>query len=473
MIPMRSLTIIFAKPTAKKHTITVNNGIASSDSSDWNGEHRIYRAYPGERVYLFPDISTWNSSDYAQQLTFDATSNDVSVSTEGNITFVMPDKNVTVDLTYKKGTLTDGVMDLREGAYKAKADGTYAASEDYGMYFIMQELSARCKSDLDPETYAFNFKFDIDDRGGYDIAYDGNTHTYSLLPDHSLRPASGRITLTLPGSSYYTVPMHRLTILLAGDDEDQTKHKITVKNGLTSSEKGSYDYLITSEYQGQEVLVLSDPAEVTDGKYIISKTITSSAVTIDDESLIMPDHDVTVTVSYKLGNQKSGTLDFSDSDILTVTDSKVFDGIAYCLTEFTKNSKTIYDIELSADVSFFDVNGDGKYDIRQCEKDKTFYLLHHDFEGIISLSGNSAQNVNAQYCPLTVIFSKPLKGDLNGDGKVNITDATLLQRHLADYSGYKLDTNNPNVRYAADVNSDGKINISDVTQIQRITAQIH
>lgn len=471
--PMRSLEIIFAKPTAKKHTITVNNGIATSVPGDWNGEHRIYRAYPGERVYLFPDVSTWNSGDYAQQLTFDATSKDVGVSTEGEITFVMPDKNVTVDLTYKKGTLTDGVLDLREGSYKAKSDGNYAASEDYGMYFILQELSARYKSDLDPETYAFNFKFDIDNHGGYDISYDSSTQVYSLLPENSLRPASGRITLMLPGSGYYTVPMHRLTILLAGDDENQTKHKITVKNGLASSEKDSYDYLITSEYQGQEVFVLTDTAAVPDGKYIISKTVTSADVTVDGESFVIPNRDVTVTVSYKLGDQKPFTLDFSDNDIITVTDSQAFNGISNCLTEFTKNPKTEYDSELYADVSFFDVNGDGKYDVRQCEKDKTFYLLHHSLEGIISLSGNPAQNVNARYCPLTVIFSTPLKGDLNGDGKVNITDATLLQRHLADYSGYKLDTSNPNVLYAADVNSDGKINISDVTQIQRITAQIH
>lgn len=473
MSPMRSLTIIFAKPTAKKHTITVNNGIASSDPADWNGKHRIYQAYPGERIYLFPDISTWDNGDYAQQLTFDATSKDVGISTEGNITFVMPDKNVTADLTYKKGTLTDGVMDLRKGSYKAKADGLYAASEDYGMYFILQELSARCKSDLDPETYALNFKFDIDNYGGYDIAYDDSTHTYSLLPENSLRPASGRITLMLPGNGYYTVPMHRLTILLAGDDENQTKHKITVKNGLATSEKDSYDYLITSEYQGQDVFILSDPTAVPDGKYIISKTITSPDVTVDGESFVMPNRDVTVTVSYKLGDQKPCTLDFSDNNTVTVTDSKVFDGITNCLTEFTKNPKTAYDSEASADVRLFDVNGDGKYDVRQSEKDKTFYLLHRDFDGMLTLSGDSAQNVNAQYCPLTVIFSKPIKGDINGDGKVNITDATDLQRHLADYSGYKLDTSNPNVRYAADVNSDGKINISDVTQIQRITAQIH
>ena len=54
-----------------------------------------------------------------------------------------------------------------------------------------------------------------------------------------------------------------------------------------------------------------------------------------------------------------------------------------------------------------------------------------------------------------------LLGDVNGDGEVNITDATALQKYL---SGAKVDNF---VEAAADTNEDGQITVSDVTNIQR------
>ena len=54
------------------------------------------------------------------------------------------------------------------------------------------------------------------------------------------------------------------------------------------------------------------------------------------------------------------------------------------------------------------------------------------------------------------IFKSPLKGDVNGDDKVNISDVT----DLIDIILGGLPSNS-----AADVNSDGKVNISDVTDV--------
>lgn len=56
-------------------------------------------------------------------------------------------------------------------------------------------------------------------------------------------------------------------------------------------------------------------------------------------------------------------------------------------------------------------------------------------------------------------------GDVNDDGVVNITDATLLQKHIALLT--KLDSD---ALAVADMNNDGYITISDVTIIQRIAA---
>ena len=58
-------------------------------------------------------------------------------------------------------------------------------------------------------------------------------------------------------------------------------------------------------------------------------------------------------------------------------------------------------------------------------------------------------------------------GDVNLDGKVNVADATLLQKYCV-----RTETFNETQLSVADVNKDGKIDISDATQIQRIVAQL-
>ena len=60
-----------------------------------------------------------------------------------------------------------------------------------------------------------------------------------------------------------------------------------------------------------------------------------------------------------------------------------------------------------------------------------------------------------------------LAGDVNGDGDTNISDATCIQRALAEYFDFtELDA------IIADVNGDGIANISDVTALQRYLAEI-
>lgn len=58
-------------------------------------------------------------------------------------------------------------------------------------------------------------------------------------------------------------------------------------------------------------------------------------------------------------------------------------------------------------------------------------------------------------------------GDVNGNGEINIMDATLLQRYLAQYV---LLTETQLI--AADTDKNGKYTVSDVTAIQRFVAQI-
>lgn len=62
---------------------------------------------------------------------------------------------------------------------------------------------------------------------------------------------------------------------------------------------------------------------------------------------------------------------------------------------------------------------------------------------------------------------RSIKGDVNGDEEITISDVTLLQQYLAD-----LETLDALGLAAADPNGDGIINISDATHIQKYIAEI-
>ncbi len=61
----------------------------------------------------------------------------------------------------------------------------------------------------------------------------------------------------------------------------------------------------------------------------------------------------------------------------------------------------------------------------------------------------------------------PVKGDLNGNGILDIQDVTILQRALADFESL-----NETQTAVADFNNDKKININDATDMQRKMAEL-
>ena len=62
---------------------------------------------------------------------------------------------------------------------------------------------------------------------------------------------------------------------------------------------------------------------------------------------------------------------------------------------------------------------------------------------------------------------RPILGDVDGDGEVNIIDATLIQRYLADIPlDFELD------KKVADIDGDGEVSIIDATLIQRWLADL-
>lgn len=65
---------------------------------------------------------------------------------------------------------------------------------------------------------------------------------------------------------------------------------------------------------------------------------------------------------------------------------------------------------------------------------------------------------------LIPVTSPTLYGDVNRDGTLNINDVTYLQKSIAGYSGYVLDSNQLSI---ADVTKTGALNISNATAISK------
>ncbi len=113
----------------------------------------------------------------------------------------------------------------------------------------------------------------------------------------------------------------------------------------------------------------------------------------------------------------------------------------------------------------FDKNGDST---RIYDNNLGWVLLLHD-----ASNGEYSLDISKRI-PLTVgetfrLYSE--LGDADGNGSVDIQDATFIQKGLAKFDDVSLNRNEYHERfYAADVNRNGKIDICDVTALQRMIA---
>ena len=89
---------------------------------------------------------------------------------------------------------------------------------------------------------------------------------------------------------------------------------------------------------------------------------------------------------------------------------------------------------------------------------------------IYGYKGSSAETyANENNIPFIALddTDKVTLGDINGDGKVSIDDATLIQKYVAEFESFT-DVQ----KAAADTNRDGKITVDDATTIQKFVAEI-
>lgn len=75
--------------------------------------------------------------------------------------------------------------------------------------------------------------------------------------------------------------------------------------------------------------------------------------------------------------------------------------------------------------------------------------------------------IGAYESPIDGDINQSLPGDVNADGNINILDATMIQKCVAE-----LEQLDENQSICADTNGDGVINVHDATLIQKYVAKL-
>lgn len=107
---------------------------------------------------------------------------------------------------------------------------------------------------------------------------------------------------------------------------------------------------------------------------------------------------------------------------------------------------------------YTDVNGNGKWCLENSQPSGYLKAVYKDCSKVAKTS-----SVNGDTVTMYAQWEKLQLGDVNMDGQITVTDATLVQKYIMN-----LETLTEQQKRLADVNGDGYITILDVTEIQKL-----
>ena len=201
-------------------------------------------------------------------------------------------------------------------------------------------------------------------------------------------------------------------------------------------------------------IALGDDAQADEGKYFTGE-FTLNGAPLNGSSFVMPAEGVAIAAVQAL--RETLTLDFTAASEYEITAD------AYLLINREYGDR-ITDDESGA--KLLDIDSSGTPDIKlyfNGEKYRAQRLAAADADGSFEFA--FAKNTD-RYSSITVKL--PIIGDADGNGELNVNDATFIQRLLV---GLETDENGM-IAAIADFNGDGKVSIRDVTLIQMHAAGI-
>lgn len=275
---------------------------------------------------------------------------------------------------------------------------------------------------------------------GYNISAGNDLKTYYSYGEAFENPVV--IKTMSDGSEYIITP--------------ETDNNLKISTNINTRVPGQY--IVTVEYLGFEPieytvtveLTESDPQITVSSKSVCAGSTVQLNVSIKNNPGIM---NAVLTLAY-------------DSEILTLVD--VENGAAFSNSIFTAPGQFVPGCNFVWDG--IDVNNfhDGIILTLTFEVSENVCVGESYFVGVSyvqeDLSNSDLNLVDVAVVNGTVTIIDYTPGDVNGDGRINGTDITLIRRFIA--GGYDVDI----IEEAADINGDGRINGTDVTLIRRYIA---
>ena len=146
---------------------------------------------------------------------------------------------------------------------------------------------------------------------------------------------------------------------------------------------------------------------------------------------------------------------------------------SYAEKKFTIERRSLSDARIVLDESLF--RDDGSEHRPQVTvtvgenvlKEDTDYTLEYKNNTDAGIATVVVTGIGNYIGTATETFEILTIGDINGDGKVDVTDATAIQKYIAEIESF-----NDKQLLVADTNGDGVISINDVTQVQKFAAEL-
>lgn len=213
---------------------------------------------------------------------------------------------------------------------------------------------------------------------------------------------------------------------------------------IVATDKGTMDYLVTEYDEGVQRL---RTVNKTDIPLVTDKTFTgqiSEDIVVPSEDYALTNNEELITPDIVIDDPITGVqLDSNSLDLIVGNRAKL---TAKVIPENVTNAKVRW---VSDNPSIANVDDNGNITALSTGE-TTIYVITEDWGYVDS-------------CTVSVYDI----GDVNGDGKISILDATEIQKYLAELSSL-----NDNQLAVADVNCDGKISILDATEIQKYLAEL-